>query len=247
MPRFWLMFALFAASNVVLLFATEASAQAAPDVVILRDGGMLRGWILESLPDERVTIRLVDGRAREVAWSEVSYAGPESDRPRTSAPTEQIRVDDASAPPPPVEVQVRVQSADSNLTLYRRGESRLSAWYLGRRFDRLCSVPCELSLPLGPLELALAQGSGDLRSTRTIDITRAGTLDVHYVDRLAIRVVGWILFSLTIAAATTVAVGFAVADDAYASVLGALGTLGGGFAISLPMAALQDVAEARFR
>src|SRR5688500_7843319 len=46
------------------------------DVVRLKNGGLVRGTIVELLPGESVTITTALGKTREFAMSEVSYAGP---------------------------------------------------------------------------------------------------------------------------------------------------------------------------
>lgn len=57
------------------------SAQAPPDVVRLRDGGMLRGTIAEHEPESHVSIVLPTGEVRRVPASEVLWAGPADEMP----------------------------------------------------------------------------------------------------------------------------------------------------------------------
>lgn len=57
------------------------SAQAPPDVVRLRGGGMLRGTIAEHEPDSHVSIVLPTGEVRRVPAGDVLWAGPANEMP----------------------------------------------------------------------------------------------------------------------------------------------------------------------
>src|SRR4051812_43719691 len=46
-----------------------------PDIVRLKDGGMVRGVIDEKVPGEYVVITTPSGSSRRFPWSDVSYAG----------------------------------------------------------------------------------------------------------------------------------------------------------------------------
>jgi hypothetical protein len=68
-----------------LAFLSSAVAQTSPpDIVRLKDGGMLRGTVIESLPGKYVRIQLADGTARELAYDQVAYAGPVVTNPTPS-------------------------------------------------------------------------------------------------------------------------------------------------------------------
>lgn len=95
-----------------------------PDVVLMTDGGMARGTIVESVPGAQVTIRLASGESRTIAWAAVRYAGPESERPAPPNPrgeAEADPVDPASefSDPTIEEVRVRVASDQRGLALHR--------------------------------------------------------------------------------------------------------------------------------
>ncbi len=57
------------------------SAQPPPDIVRLRDGGMMRGTISEHVPGSHVTIVLPTGEVRRVEAAEVQWAGPAAEAP----------------------------------------------------------------------------------------------------------------------------------------------------------------------
>lgn len=75
----------------VLAFAMTLSGRALanspPDLVRLKNGGMVRGSILELVPDSFVVVELKNGETRRFEMSEVEYAGPE-DRFEPARPTE---------------------------------------------------------------------------------------------------------------------------------------------------------------
>jgi hypothetical protein len=69
-----------------------AAAATAPDLVRLKNGGMLRGTIAESEPGQSVTIVLLTGETRKISAADLRYAGPANAAPPAPAQT-------APAPP----------------------------------------------------------------------------------------------------------------------------------------------------
>src|SRR5258706_9689637 len=61
--------------------ADDAPTTTPPDIVRFKNGGILRGTILESVPNDRVDIRAPDGQTRRIPWAEVEYAGPATSVP----------------------------------------------------------------------------------------------------------------------------------------------------------------------
>jgi len=189
------------AAVVVMAAPLAAEAQAAPDVVMTRDGGMMRGTIVESVPGDHVTIALGNGQTRTVPWAQVEYAGPESDRPsgglNRPVPTPPPQ---GYAPPGEQTVTLRVQGQQDNIALHRvTGTATATAWtgsgmaaIRAYSFERLCGVPCELQVPPGSHQFALSQGNGGEVPAEALDIRGDGTLYTHYVDRTGIRVAGWL-------------------------------------------------------
>lgn len=77
------------------------AAVAAPDLVRLKDGSMLRGTIGELVANDHVTIVTVTGETRRFNLTEVSYAGPASQAPAPmaiAAPVTASAKSDAAAP-----------------------------------------------------------------------------------------------------------------------------------------------------
>lgn len=90
-------FAIGAALAVSVTLAPAAAAQTAPapppDIVRTKDGGMLRGTIIEKLANDHVEIVLPNGQSRTVPMADVEYAGPTASDPGTAPPAP------AAAPP----------------------------------------------------------------------------------------------------------------------------------------------------
>jgi hypothetical protein len=104
-----------------------------PDSVYLKEGGLLRGAIVENLPHDHVTIALPTGEVRRVPWNVV-------ERVETNGHGAQS----APAPAAPKEgplVKVHI-SGDDTVLLDRRPAGQ-EAWVPA------CSAPCDEDLPLG--------------------------------------------------------------------------------------------------
>jgi hypothetical protein len=122
---------------------SQATPQAAPgsidEAVYLRSGGMLRGSILEIVPNDHVSIVLPNGQMAIVQWSEIT-------RIEKKAPSQiPAPAPLSTAVPPPAPVQlatalVHIES-ESPVTL-ETGE--------GKSWSLVCSAPCDRALPLGP-------------------------------------------------------------------------------------------------
>jgi hypothetical protein len=77
-----------------------AQAPAAPDVVRLRDGGLLRGTIAEYVVGDHATLVLITGETRRIAAADIRYAGPAQEEPAATGATNgdaTTRSGDASA------------------------------------------------------------------------------------------------------------------------------------------------------
>lgn len=79
-----------------LTVAPLAHADTPPDVVMLKNGGMLRGTIQEMDPQGNVVIQLADGEKRTFPMTDVKYAGIASGAPGAEPPPAP-----APAPAPP--------------------------------------------------------------------------------------------------------------------------------------------------
>jgi hypothetical protein len=61
--------------------AAQTAPVAAPDIIRTKNGGMLRGTIVEKVPNDHVEILLPTGQSRTVPMADVEYAGPTAGDP----------------------------------------------------------------------------------------------------------------------------------------------------------------------
>ncbi len=188
----------------VWMLASVASAQTPPDVVELRNGGMVRGTLIENLPGDHVTIQLATGEVRTFPAAEVLRVGPGA----SSAPViiEPGYPGQMVPPPPEPMVNVRVVGTSEELSLHRlTGTASVSVW-TGRgmsaaaidQFAILCGAPCEQSIPRGTYTLGISQGNGMARRAdhSIFHLENDTTLELEYESREGIRIAGWVIFGV---------------------------------------------------
>lgn len=122
--------------------APLALASAGSDVVHLRNGGIVRGTIVELLPNDHATVLLSTGQSAIIAWSGIERiergalqeAAPPPVPPPATPPTFAAETPARRGPV----VVVHIQSAHT-VTLERRG---------GLGADAQCASPCDREMPL---------------------------------------------------------------------------------------------------
>src|SRR5258706_12993919 len=123
---------------VALALPTGAQAQTPPDQVMLTNGGMLRGTIIENMPGDHVTIQLPTGETRRFAAAEVQSAGPaQASSPVMQAPTGPAQqLPPAPYVPPQVQMQptvtLHVTADRPRVSLHRMTGSSVVAVWTGR-------------------------------------------------------------------------------------------------------------------
>jgi hypothetical protein len=108
------------------------------DVIDLKDGGILRGTIIDAIPNGHARIQLATGEIATVPWQDISKiergATPPAAAPGTPAPT---------PTPPPAAAQmvwVHVDGADNaKIEQDRTGD--------GQTWEPICTAPCDKALP----------------------------------------------------------------------------------------------------
>lgn len=203
--------------------AAEAPADAAasPDVVRLKNGGMLRGKISELIPGDTVTIVTVTGKTREYKMSEVDYAGPTAKDPQATAaekpvaekPTEKPAAEDDSEdvaasnkdgkPQSYVtvhgkEARLHVVSTEPGITVHRQASSAIAVGRGGAAFatgyERICTAPCDVSLPAGTETLALSRDDKPPISAEPVTLPPGKSeLRASFESRSGMRAAGWLL------------------------------------------------------
>jgi hypothetical protein len=202
-----------------LALAQSASAQEAPaaanavgkDVVRLKNGGLLRGTISELVPGDSVTIVTGSGKTREFPMAEVDYAGPADKDPAAGASPPPASAEAAATstseqkPEAYVTVQserakVHFDSTPPGVTFHRAASSAVAVGSGGgvavaTGYERLCTAPCDVTLPAGTEILALSQpGERFARDAGPITIP-AGTSRINgsFESRAGTRAVGWVV------------------------------------------------------
>jgi hypothetical protein len=133
-----------------------APARPGGDTIYLKDGGMVRGTLVEMLPNDHATIQLPTGQSAVVAWGRID---------RIEQATLQV------APmAPQVEVGARRHHAkegatafvhiDADTSIVLESLSDRGGWPY---WSRVCTAPCDAELPLGR-EYRLA--GPDIRNSR---------------------------------------------------------------------------------
>lgn len=157
---------------VLLLFAASASSAlaqpsvTAPDLVRLRDGGLLRGTIAELAAGDHVTIVLLTGETRRVAAADFTFAGPVEEAPRIAGtpPTPEIPAAPAidSAPPPMPTDAASARAGTGGASVRFRGArgarvvvDAASETNGAGQLSPVCTTPCALVMPVGAYYVGL--------------------------------------------------------------------------------------------
>lgn len=195
----------------VSLLAAGAAAQTPPDVVVLRDGTVFRGTLVER-GSVRVVLMLATGEVREFAGADVESAGPD---PAVAVP---VAAPTAVVPAPP-SVRLHVRGTEPGRTLHRLTESteiplpgRASRPQLDSMMP-ICAAPCDVDLPAGTYAFGVSEGSGSAHRAGAPVHLEAGELwvEIEHTDRTGIRVAGWAILGLGAAGGGLIA-GFGAAS-----------------------------------
>lgn len=197
-------------------------AQTGPDVVYLKDGGMIRGTIVEVVPGNHASVQLADGRVATIRWDMVDHidrgTGAKPPLPTTPLP--------AAGTPPPAVAMVNVHiDADGDVILEQQVTG--GRWAGGEWRD-VCQAPCDMSLPTNTMYRV---GGPGVRSSRPFSIEgRDGkaVLEVHAASSGAF-VGGIVLVSLgplAIIVGSLVALVGAAENSTCSITLGGSGTCG---------------------
>lgn len=133
---------------VLLTFAGLALAQDTPEVTVwLKNGGVVRGAVIEVIPGDHTTVQLATGEIRKIPASEIERVGPmKSAAPAPTpppaapvAPAPSASVSAAASPAPRrVETtEVRIVTLGQAVTLQTRPRLDRGPW------SDVCVSPCE--------------------------------------------------------------------------------------------------------
>jgi hypothetical protein len=204
--------------------ARAEDAAAPPDVVRTRDGGMMRGTIVEKVPDDHVEILLINGQTRSLKMRDVIYAGPAAGDVGAVPPPPALPPPPPSwtpptwTPPDPVAntavdlgvARLELKSDQQGLTFHRKSGSSNGVglgWATGKNggpiamgftadhFERLCTAPCTLDIAPGTYRLGLSLDDGRVVPAQTaLDLRGRVRLEGTYVSNAGLRTAGWIIF-----------------------------------------------------
>ncbi|AKF03530.1 hypothetical protein [Sandaracinus amylolyticus] len=210
-----------AGALVLFLLALAASpcrAQTPPDVVILRDGTMFRGTLVER-GAQRVILLLPTGETREFAGADVESAGPDVPPPPPVVTPQALESVPVLAPPP--SVRLHVQSPSAGRTLHRviaSTEVPLRDQVHRPRLDTMepiCAAPCDLDLPAGTYQFGVSEGTGNAHRAGIPVHLDAGErwVEIDHIDNTGTRIAGWLIVIAGGGAGTALAVAGVLSDD----------------------------------
>ena len=181
----------------------------APDIIRLKNGGLLRGTISELVPGDYVTLVLITGETRKVAYADVQYAGAASAETGVpaAAPAGVVAAAPAAVGPMPssnkstenqpfavvhaAESVVSVVSKQDGLTLFRRAASAEASGssISVTGYSEVCTTPCSVSMPSGTHTFAVARAGSKPHEAEAVTLPAGkATMTIAVVDRSAIRV-----------------------------------------------------------
>jgi hypothetical protein len=153
---------LLTASSVTATLLAMSALARADDVVHLKNGGFIRGIVMEEQPDKGVTIRLADGTVRSVPANDLGSVDHEQARPpapgRVSAPPPGGAQEEPPSHTPTA--YVTLQSGNPAVTLdeirtegayggaYATASGYGSVTLVGSSWRTKCTVPCDERLSL---------------------------------------------------------------------------------------------------
>ena len=138
----------------------SAPAGSAPavgsDVIYMKNGGILRGTIIDAIPNAQARIELATGEIATVQWSEIARIergeAPKGKPPGAPAqgsslpplPPTGPAPSPGAPPPPPAPTMVMVHIDGPEDTQLEQDVSHEEHW------QTVCTAPCDLKLPIGP-------------------------------------------------------------------------------------------------
>jgi hypothetical protein len=187
----------------------------APDVVVLKNGGRLRGTIAELVKGSPVTIVLITGETRKVEAEAIAYAGPVAGEPAVheaeqwpppinAAPPPEPAPSAAVAPPTPAPASAppsgqAIELAPVRFVSNRRG-TELFVGRVGSRAQKICTAPCTHDFQPDIYRIAVRFPDQDrARALREVTLDRPTTVSIDYRSREGLRDVGVLVAGVSLA------------------------------------------------
>jgi hypothetical protein len=166
---------------VLSLVGGAARAQQAFDAVTLHDGSLLQGHVSEIKPGVQITLVLLDGQARTIAWADIAESrGPSFANPAPPPPP-QMPVQagyEAYLQPGPGRVPLQIESVGPQMQV-GVPEATGTGWVGNHVVSitlsrRLCDAPCTLYVPSGASFPITTSGPGLRTATTDVDVPAGG-------------------------------------------------------------------------
>jgi hypothetical protein len=196
--------------------AAVTAADKVPDIVRLKNGGMVRGTISEVVPNESVVIVTLTGESRTFAMKDVAYAGPRKDDARPVAaepPAKPAPAQPAPASQPAEEetVAVRFEAAGAvkDLSLHVRASMSagvvINPWTMGmatvdsETYRQVCTAPCEVKMRPDRYKFALSDRNGHpIVVENPVVVKGSTTIYGRLESREGTRTAGWIVIGVSV-------------------------------------------------
>jgi hypothetical protein len=179
-------------------------AASAPDIVRLKNGGLVRGSISELVPGESVTVITLTGESRKFDMNEVSYAGSVANDPGAAEPAPPAAATNEAKPADKARPYVTVEATEARLHLVsdppglvfaRQDASAFSGDRKATGYARLCAAPCDITLPAGTETISVTAETE--RHPYKIQVIRIpgghSELRAYYRDNQSTRNRGWLI------------------------------------------------------
>jgi len=231
--------------------STPPAPAAMPDIVVLKDGSMLRGTIVELDKQKEVTIQLPTGKTRTIAMNEVTYAGAEADKPKAEAP----KLQPAQSSPQggtadgTVRPFVTVQGKPATLqlsanvpggTYHLKSATAVAGGVTASGYQVICTAPCTATIPAGTHQLAVSEGKGDpVEAAEMTQVPGDSKVVATYTSRTGLRILGWALAGAGVVGGLWIM--NETEDDG--AILAAAGVIGVGFGAGILLARISDKVE----
>ncbi|MCB9707755.1 MAG: hypothetical protein H6714_03040 [Myxococcales bacterium] len=188
-----------------ILGATPVLGQTVPpDVVRFKSGGMVRGTILEKIPDSHVQLQTVDGRSVRYPIDSVTYAGPAEAGAKQSEVSSADVQDAVLVRGKRVRVKFKAHGTEDALTLHNQTSSAMvvvagtgsqrGGAYTAKGYRRICTAPCDIDLMAGSHDFALSLGKGNpVEVEEPVSVSEPLVLTGEYDSDKGSRIAGWVI------------------------------------------------------
>ncbi len=128
---------------------SEAHAQdTGTDTVVLKDGGMLKGTLIEILPGDHATMTLANGQNAKIRWDVIDHI-VRNGVPLNPAQTPTPQTTQVAQPPPQDQGNVTVHIDGGDVDLEMESMSAPTGKRMSGSWATMCSSPCDQEVPVG--------------------------------------------------------------------------------------------------